>query len=164
MAYNTVDNIKTMYLQYLDDHRNELEAWEKVKVCTKKNGEPFHSLQKNFEGASVHLWSYASNTNQKQLTVYYKSDRLGYRHASIDIYDHLTSGEIRINTIPEILEKIENHKSYLRRYIKDYEDALENIGALHVFMENVQGEVDKIKNDTLRRAATSMLREAYFNS
>lgn len=163
MKYNTIDNIRTDYLNTIDRYECMLKAWEKVTFNYKKDGGHFASLQKNFNHASVYTASYATDPNEKRIAVYFHTNRTGYDSDELWIAESAGNFQYRVFTVDEIIAAIERRKKQIAGYIEEYRYALDNIHELRHLAEVIQSHVDAIKSERIRRDATSMIREMYFH-
>ena len=163
MTYSSIDNTKVTFEKELDNLKSALAAWESVQVVTKKDGKPFANLQKNFINARVSQWQSFGTVDQKTITVTYCTKKSGYRSDQLYIWDG-SYPAFRTFTVPEIITCIENRKEQLKKYISEYEHALSHLNELSALADTVQKSIDSLSNVTLKRAATSMIREMYFHS
>lgn len=84
--YYNLDSIKTHIKQEIDKYQCMKEAWENVAFPTKKNGEPFANMSKNFENAFYNL-SLGKALNPI-LKVNYHSNLNGYGNDVIYLYTY----------------------------------------------------------------------------
>lgn len=154
--------------------RDELKAWEGVKIVTKKDGKPFANFSKNFEGCKVNTEIYSFNTNDKKMIVYFKSVG-GCDYSSLDCYDTGKEAEKHedisrryargawgsvgyLLTVEEMAERIENKKAHIKKYIKETEEAIKNFEKAVDIIRKAGEEIEALEkeNTTLYYTARKM--------
>lgn len=84
----TIEEIKKNLENSVAENTALINAYKSVKRVYKKDGKPFVSLKRNFEGCSIGLWQYASHDYENRLTIYSKVGAK-YVNDSIDLWKSL---------------------------------------------------------------------------
>ena len=105
MSIYTLTDITKDLKESKEDAKACIEAWEKFKIVTKKNGEPFSIFSKNFEGASVGKYSIVEDSLHPYLTISYNYDHK-YETDHKEIYYYLD----------ELPDEDERKKAYERQF------------------------------------------------
>lgn len=101
--YYNLDGIKTELNKKLSYEKSILQAWENVTFPTKKDGTPFKTMSKNFDGAKMYHDDIAWHDYEKKLKVGAFDDLNGYIDESISCYEI-----VKYITDKSMLEKTEN--------------------------------------------------------
>ena len=124
--YYNLDGIKTELEKRLSYEKSILQAWENVTFPTKKDGTPFKTMSKNFDGAKLYLDNFAWHDYEKKLKVGTFDDLNGYIDESISCYN-----QVKYITDKTMLEKTENimpKEPMLEQiYVYDLEDIKKEI-------------------------------------
>lgn len=162
-CYN-LDGIKTELKKELETKIALLEAWENVTFPTKKDGTPFSSMSKNFNGAKYHAGDYAMQPGENKLTVYTSTKLSGYINDTIDCYNLICDMKNENQ-----LAKTQNYmpkQSYLKQvYCFDMEDIKEaitnRIAQLEKDIDRLNNEIENAENvfNTFRSAFGNALEQ-----
>lgn len=101
--YYNLDGIKTELEKRLSYEKSILKAWENVTFPTKKDGSPFKTMSKNFDGAKMYHDDIAWHDYEKKLKVGAFDNLNGYIDESISCYEM-----VKYITDKSMLEKTEN--------------------------------------------------------
>lgn len=101
--YYNLDGIKTELGKRLSYEKSILKAWEDVTFPTKKDGTPFKTMSKNFDGAKMYHDDIAWHDYEKKLKVGAFDNLNGYINESISCYEI-----VKYITDKSMLEKTEN--------------------------------------------------------
>lgn len=152
-----------------------LKAWKAVTFPTKKDGTPFASMAKNFNGAKYQKKEYTLHCDENELKVttnYKYNGRNFYTSDSVNTYElvkHLKDKEMKAKTenyMPKItyLEQIYNYDiddckkaiaqriDYLERTLETYKKQLETLVSAY-------GIFEKEFTDALKNLATNTFKE-----
>lgn len=160
--YNLSDIIENLKDEK-ENYEKKLQAWKNFKIVTKKDGNPFSVLSKNFEGASIGKYSIVEDSDHPYLTVNYQTDRTGYNSDHIQIFHFLdelpVSDERRKEykpqfmrqtvtmTYDEIVTTVKDYIENLKSQIKDYE---RQISIAETTYSNYMNKVTEAKNELLK--------------
>lgn len=126
-----LDTIKSTIESQLLHTKNALAAWNEVKIVAKKDGTPFKTMGKNFEGAMYRI-RYGFFDLSVTYSVYpngIKSER-----DSVSIFHEDP-------TVEEFIEEIEKRKCELEKYAREGERNLEQAEAACIYYEGAMAEV-----------------------
>lgn len=87
--YYNLDGVRTYLEKELEHDECLLTAWKSVTLNTKKDGSPFATMSKNFNGATYKTERWASYAHEKELSVTAWSKMSGYVTDSIRCYELL---------------------------------------------------------------------------
>ena len=82
-----IEGIKKELQQEIERYKAEIEAWEKVTVKTKKNGEEFQNIKKAITGGEINTRSY-DDSQHPNLYVYFKVNHT-YENDWIPVFHYL---------------------------------------------------------------------------
>lgn len=82
-----IEKIMKEINESIERYQAEIEAWQKVEVKTKKNGEEYQNIKRAITGAKVNARSYDDETHPK-MYVFFKSGHK-YEEDWIDLYFYL---------------------------------------------------------------------------
>ena len=130
------------------------KAWGGIKYPTKKNGEAFSALAKNFESPEVHVGkkSYAMFDFQKEIGVHTRTAKGAYTTDSIDLYEGLNKyiDHPRADAHPE---RVVRPSQYLVPfYIESLDEIKEDIANRQAYWEKVA----ETKKETLEKIETGL--------
>lgn len=152
--YHTTEQVKEQLVRRLENAIAAEEAWKKVVVNRKKNGEEFAQLSRAIDGARL-----TDCYGMMYLTVYYQSH--GYQQDEFLTYGYidelpeddprragkpLHSGYTREKydyTAEELREKIAGRIDYWHNIAEEYKADLQNIDAIVTEYRNAVAEADK---------------------
>lgn len=124
--YYNLDGIKTELTKRLSYEKSILQAWENVTFPTKKDGTPFKTMSKNFDGAKMYHDDIAWHDYEKKLKVGTFDELNGYIDESISCYEM-----VKYITDKSMLEKTGNimpKEALLEQvYVYDLDDIKEAI-------------------------------------
>lgn len=125
-----LEKIKKDLGMNLERYELLLTAWENVVYKTKKDGQPFKNLSKNFENASYKKKNYG---NYYVLEVYTFSNNLGYIDDCIYLNEYRTNE--KITDIERIKEMIEKKKQFFKNEISKTNDRINRLDTAFVEFE-----------------------------
>lgn len=123
MNYDDLDGIQTEIKRQIEKAKCLIEAWKKVTYLTKKDGTPFKSMSKNFDGAT-----YAKKYNNPKLSIWGWSEFSGYEQDYIFCYETKYDNGISTTIIydmEQIKEKVNDRIDDLRHKVVSLEKQLE---------------------------------------
>ena len=124
--YYNLDGIKTELNKRLSYEKSILQAWENVTFPTKKDGTPFKTMSKNFDGAKLYLDNFAWRDYEKKLEVNTFDDLNRYISEDINCYNQVKyiSDKTMLNKVENIMPK---EPMLEQIYVYDLEDIKKEI-------------------------------------
>lgn len=160
------------------------ELWGAITYPTKKNGEPYAVLSKNFANCTIGLSRIAMFDFEKAVSVHGRTKSGYYVDDSLNCYETLGSYEkhpraeahpervtkpspylvpFYVLSLDEIKEDIENRRAYWERTANDYKDALAKIeDAMVEVLSGIGKIVDKCEAEN-GKTVTSYIRQSLKN-
>lgn len=136
-----------------------LEEWNKVTIKKTKAGQPFKSLQKNFDNAQVTYDSYSSH---HYLEVSFWTHKGGYQYQSDKIEISYRDGYGYVTMEFTDIEKvIEQHKQYLKGKHEEYTNALNNIDRIITFANTVHDILNSLEKHPYYYVALDIIHKMY---
>ncbi len=149
-----LEGIKKSIEQEIDKYQCMKKAWEKVTFPTKKNGEPFANMSKNFENAFYNL-NFGKVLNPI-LKVNYHSNLNGYGNDVIYLYTYekyMTEENYIVKKDKNVIDGV---------YIFDLEDihnaVKTRIDCLEEYINSLKGQME------IADKAYNVFRKAYKNA
>lgn len=93
--HSTLDEVKKVLQDYINDYDARVKAWEAVTIDKKKNGEDFAQIGRSIKGAKIGVYYPVEEPTHPYLTIYYKTSA-GFQSDHLAIYyyiDTLTEEE-----------------------------------------------------------------------
>ena len=167
-CYN-LDGIKKNIEKEIDCYQCMKKEWESVKFPTKKNGEPFSIMSKNFENAT-----YIGNTYLEQgdkgkvlnptLKVCFCTNLSGYHKDELFLYEYIkymdknkfigkreknTFNEVYVYDLEDIKQAVKDRIEYLEKYINSLKKQLEIAdNAYNTFKEAYKNAMEVLNKAT----------------
>ena len=129
--FNSAEEVKAELFRLLEEIRDEKNAWKKVVIRKKKNGEEFVQISRAIDGARL---SYDYNCHPEIEVVW--STRNKYMHSCLPAFRYLEARNefirnhgfirnIELNTAEELREAIDKRIEQLEKMEKSYEKQIE---------------------------------------
>lgn len=138
-CYN-LDGIKKSIEREIDIYQCMKKEWESVKFPTKKNGEPFSIMSKNFENATYFGSTYKGKVLNPTLKVYFDTVLSGYHKDELFLYEYVkymdnnkfvdkreknTFNGVYIYDLEDIKQAVKDRINYLEKLITSLKRQLE---------------------------------------
>lgn len=143
-CYN-LDGIKKDIEKEIDHYQCMKKEWESVKFPTKKNGEPFSIMSKNFENAtytgSTYLnQGYKDKVLNPTLKICFRTNLSGYHKDELFLYEYVkyigenkfadkreknTFNDVYVYDLEDIKQSVNDRIDYLEKYIVSLKRQLE---------------------------------------
>lgn len=167
-CYN-LDGVKKSIEKEIDRCQCMKKAWEKVTFPTKKNGEPFAIMTKNFENViyngDTHLnQGYKGKVLNPTLKICFYTGLSGYCKDELFLYEYVkymdnnkfigkreknTFNGIYIYDLEDIKQAVKNKIDYLEKYINSLNRQLEIAdNAYNTFKEAYKNAIEVLNNAT----------------
>lgn len=171
-CYN-LDGIKKDIEKEIDRYQCMKEAWEKVTFPTKKNGEPFAIMSKNFEGATYTGSTYLEQGYKGKvlnpvlnptLKVCFSTNLTGYHSDELYLYEYIkymdknkfadkreknTFCEVYVYDLEDIQNTVKARIEYLEKYINSLKRQLEIAdNAYNTFKEAYKNAMEVLNTAT----------------
>ena len=152
----TKESVKAKLDGYIEDYTRKIEMWKKVQLVTKKDGNPFQNLGKNFTNAKVvneygSLYLRVSDWDGGKYPHYlddqfhlerYIKDWKGARPSDDRIYTKYGNAEAFILNPQEAFDEIQVIISKYEGYRAELEDQLTRLDAAFDYVEKTMAEVN----------------------
>lgn len=167
-CYN-LDGVKKSIEKEIDRYQCMKKEWESVKFPTKKNGEPFSIMSKNFENAtyfgSTYLeQGYKGKVLNPTLKVCFNTKLSGYCNDELFLYKYVkymdnnkfidkreknTFNDVYIYDLEDIKQAVNDRIDYLEKYIVSLKRQLEIAdNAYNTFREAYKNAMEVLNNVT----------------
>lgn len=128
----------------IDLRRHELAALESIETQTKKDGQPFADILKNFKSSRADVRIAKSDYDSFKIYFY------GSHYQELTIYRE-TENRAEPMTAAELAEMIKNAIANKKETIADYESELKTLPARFAKLEKMAAEYKKIAGDGVAR-------------
>lgn len=124
-----------------------LEAWEKVKRITKKNGEDFQNLNRCFENAEIER-----HYNSNYIVVYFRDENGHYTKDELCLEANYYKNREAAETADQVQERIDNlianYKEWLEKDKKGLEQIETQLEQVNVYLYKLAEIIEQAKEET----------------